>query len=702
MAAIVSDYSLIVCEKPDAARKVAEALAEGRAVSTTMNGVEVLTFQRDNASYVVCSAIGHLYGLSDSFSQRETYPVFDLEWYPANLVDKRSRGVQKRIASIRRLAENAKGFINACDYDAEGETIGDNILRYACGGKEGVALRAKFSTLTKDELVSSFGEARVGTGVGLARAGRTRHVLDFLWGINLSRALSTSVNATSSGYKTISMGRVQGPTLGFVVRREVEIQTFVPSPYWTLTGHFEKGGMRFEAPSSKGKFLRKSDADSTKATCEGQPGVVSDVSRSVFKERPPPPFNTGELQKEAYRVFGYSPTRTLQIAERLYLDALISYPRTSSQKLPPSIGYREIVSKLGGIGEYAEASKELLEGALSPREGEKVDRAHPAIYPTGDRPRRPLGTYEAKVFDLVVRRFLACFGEDAVRERLNLKIDVQGNEFALTGRRTLRLGWMKHYKRYTGAEDRAIPKLLKGDILTLARVDCVEKLEPGPSRYNQSSLLERMEKESIGTKATRAETIATLTARGYVSGDPVGATDLGISLVETMQEYCPKIVSTELTRETERELEEIEGGESDGTEMIERVITILLKQIEALKYNESGVGSEIREAAVQSTNSLNVLGACPVCKTGNLLVIRSRKTGKRFVGCANYSHGCRASAPLPQRGSIKAAAKPCARCGWPVVYVRLGRFPWRLCVNMACESKAEKKRNVVQTVQKRE
>jgi len=695
-----SDYSLIVCEKPDAARKVAEALAEGHPVITMMNGVEVLTFQRENSNYVVCSAIGHLYGLSDSFSQRETYPVFDLEWYPANLVDKRSRGVQKRIASIKRLAGDARSFINACDYDAEGETIGDNILRYACGGKEGVALRAKFSTLTKDDLVSSFAEAKAGSGSGLAKAGRTRHVLDFLWGINLSRALSTSVNSSSSGYKTISMGRVQGPTLGFVVRREVEIRTFVPSPYWSVTALFEKDGVRFEAPSSKGKFLRRSDALSTKAACEGKTGVVSELSRSVFKEPPPPPFNTGDLQKEAYRTFGLSPTKTLQVAERLYLDALISYPRTSSQKLPPSIGYRQIVSKLGGITAYAESSRELLEGSLSAKEGEKTDHAHPAIYPTGDHPRKVLGGYEAKIFDLVVRRFLACFGADAVRERISLKVDVQGNDFGLTGRRTLRLGWMKHYRKFSGAEDRAVPKLLKGDMLTVVRVDSEEKFELGPSRYNQSSLLERMERESIGTKATRAETIATLIVRNYVGGDPVAATDLGISLVETMDEYCPKIVSTELTRETERQLEDIEEGRSDGSEVIEQAITILLKQIETLKVNETGVGGEIREASVESSRSLNVIGRCPVCKAGNLVMIRSRKSGKRFVGCSNYSQGCRASAPLPQSGFIKATAKPCAKCGWPVVYVRRGRYPWRLCVNLNCEGKVGT-RNAVQTLQKR-
>lgn len=699
MSMSLSDYSLIVCEKPDAARKVAEALADGHPVSTMVNGVEVHIFRRGVTNYVVCSAIGHLYGLADSFSQRETYPVFDLEWYPANLVDKRLRGVQKRIGSIKQLAKRANSFINACDYDAEGETIGDNILRYACGGMEGVALRAKFSTLTKDELISSFAEAKAGTGEGLARAGRTRHVLDFLWGINLSRALSTSVNASSLGYKTISMGRVQGPTLGFVVRRELEIQTFVPSPYWTLTGHFERDGNCFEAPSVRGRYLKKTEAESTKAECEGQPGVVNEVVRSVFKERPPPPFNTGDLQKEAYRVFGYSPTKTLQTAERLYLGALISYPRTGSQKLPPSIGYRDILLKLGGISEYADISRELLAGRLSPSEGEKIDRAHPAIYPTGDRPGRQLGMHETRIYDLIVRRFFACLGEDAIRERVSLNIDVNGNEFGLTGRRTLKSGWMKYYRTYSGVEDRTIPKLAKGDALTVIGVDCEEKFEPSPSRYNQSSLLDRMEKEVIGTKATRAETIAILMARGYIAGDPVTATELGISIVETMQEYCPKIVSTELTRETERELEEIEEGKMDGTETIERVIAILLKQIEVLKANEPNIGSEIGEAAVQSKNSFDILGACPVCKTGKLRMIRSRKTGKRFVGCTGFSDGCRASAPLPQRGSIKVAAKACAKCGWPIVYVRLRRFPWKLCVNLACEGKVGT-RNAMQTLQK--
>ncbi len=338
MDKLPSNYCLVICEKPDAARRVAEALASDGVETMMVNGVQVFSLTHEGHDYLVCSAIGHLYAISDSFRRREAYPVFDLEWYPTHLVDKRAKNIEKRILSIRKLAAKAGSFVNACDYDVEGETIGYNILRYACGSREDVALRAKFSTLTKDELVTAFGEAAVGLGTGLARAGRARHLLDFMWGINLSRALSASLSTVYSGYRTVSMGRVQGPTLGFVVEREIEIRSFVPTPHWTVTGLFDKDGFRFEAPSAISKFAKKTDAESTRGGCQGKTAHVSELSKSVFKQPPPPPFNIGDLQKEAFRSFGFTPSRTLQVAERLYLDALISYPRTSSQKLPHQSG----------------------------------------------------------------------------------------------------------------------------------------------------------------------------------------------------------------------------------------------------------------------------------------------------------------------------------------------------------------------------
>jgi DNA topoisomerase-1 len=700
MDKLPSEYRLVICEKPDAARRVAEALASDGVETIMVNGVQVLGFVHEGHNYLVCSAAGHLYAISDSFRHRETYPVFDLEWYPTHLIDKAAKGIEKRILSIEKLAGKAESFVNACDYDVEGETIGYNILRYACGGAENVALRAKFSTLTKEELVAAFGEAAVALGAGLAKAGRTRHVLDFVWGINLSRALSASLSTAYSGYRTVSMGRVQGPTLGFVVQREIEIRTFVPTPYWAVTGLFDKDGLRFEAPSVISKFAKKADAEAMRDGCQGKNAYVSELSKSVFKQQPPPPFNLGDLQKEAYRLFGFTPSRTLQIAERLYLDALISYPRTSSQKLPASIKFREVLSNIGRMREYSLPVEELLKEELRPRDGEKFDSAHPAIYPTGELPRRRLDSWETRLFDLIVRRFLVCFAEDAVRERVSAEIQVGGHAFRTAGRRTLRAGWMRYYARYAGIEDKSVPSLKKGDGLSVVKVDCLEKFEAAPSRYNQSSLLEKMERESIGTKATRAEIISTLIGRGYVSGDSLVPTDLGLSVIETMEEFCPQIVSTELTRETESALEDVENGTGDGTELIEGAIDLLSKQIERLKLNELEIGRKMNDSAIQTTISQSVLGPCPVCRTGKLRIIRSFKTKKRFVGCTNYSSGCRASAPLPQRGSIRVATRACRFCGWPVVYVMTGRFPWRLCVNVSCPSKVEKN-HAVQTLQKR-
>jgi len=689
-------YTLILCEKPDAARKVAAALAESRVSTMKIHGIEVLEFKRDGIDYVTCSAAGHLYKVSDSFPGRDSFPVFDLEWYPAGLVDKKASTTQRRIALIRSLAKNARQFVNACDYDVEGETIGGNIMRYACGEIERSALRARFSTLTSEDITASFHEAKVGAGQTLADAGRTRHALDFIWGINLSRVLSAAFNSSTSGYKTISIGRVQGPTLAFVVEREIEIRRFVPTPYWTVSGMFQKDGVDFKAPHARGKFSKRCDAEEAKNTCQGHQGVVSEMTKTVFKEAPPPPFNTGDLQREAYSAFGCSPSKTMRLAEELYLEALISYPRTSSQKLPQSIGFRRILSGLAKIPEYVVHAHDILSEPLLPREGGKSDKAHPAIYPTGELPRRLLPAQEKRIFDLIVRRFLSCFGGDAIRERTELGIDVNGNEFRVSSRVTLRPGWLKYYGKYENKPERNLPKLARGDLLTITRVECEEKLEQPPSRYNQGSLLERMEQEGIGTKATRAEMISTLSNRGYMAGDPILATELGISVFEVMAEYCPKMISVELTREIEKELDEVEDGKREGGEVISRAIRELCAEIEHLKSSEKGIGEELGQAATMATAQQSI-GLCPVCKTGKLLVIRSRKTRKRFVGCSNYGNGCRASAPLPQKGWIKPTARPCLKCGWPVVCVGRRRYPWKLCVNVSCETKV-RRRNAMQIV----
>ncbi len=217
-------YALVICEKPDAARRVSEALSGGAASSSLVQGVPAFRFSWQGEEFVVCAAQGHVYAVSDPFAERSVYPVFDVEWYGNDIVEKEAEAAARRISAIRNLARGAGRFVNACDYDVEGETIGYNILRYACGGKERDAYRARFSTLTKDELNEAFGAMSRPLHHGMADAGRARHLIDFVWGVNLSRVLSQSVLGSGRGYRTISVGRVQGPTLDFVVEREREIR----------------------------------------------------------------------------------------------------------------------------------------------------------------------------------------------------------------------------------------------------------------------------------------------------------------------------------------------------------------------------------------------------------------------------------------------------------------------------------------------
>lgn len=682
----MTGYTLVICEKPDAARRVSEALSDGKAASALANGVTTFRFRHGDEDFVVCAAQGHLYAVSDPFGERSVYPVFDAEWYSVDRVEKRAAGAAKRIRAIADLSRGAGRFINACDYDVEGETIGFNVLRYACGRKEGEAFRAKFSTLTKEDVVKAFGSMERQTAGGMAGSGRSRHAVDFTWGVNLSRALSQAVLAQGKGYMTVSVGRVQGPTLAFVVDRETEILTFVPRPHWNVTGVFEKDGRRIEAPYQKGRLDRKADADKVQRACAGGSGLVGRKKRSFVQVPPPPPFNIGDLQKEAYRALGYKPSRTMQIAERLYLDALISYPRTGSQKLPPSIGYAMILRDLSSQASYSKPASSLLAGRVRPMQGPKDDAAHPAIHPTGGRPSGRLGAGESRVYDLIVRRFLAAFAAPARRELVTVEISVDDHRFEIEGTRTVEPGWLDYYGSYGRFSEVEVPELEEGERLPVIEVRSEEKFEPPPSRYNESSLLEKMEREGIGTKATRADIIATLGSRGYVSGTQLVPSELGVSVIDGLRSRAPSIVSTELTKTMEEALERVEAGAGEAKRLLRDAVRAAAEQLANLESDEEAVGRGLSEAATASQAGMFVLGRCPVCGTGKLRVVKSRKSGKRFVGCSNYSTGCRASAPLPQRGGLRAGA-PCRRCSWPTVYVKTGGRPWKLCVNPDCPSK---------------
>jgi len=677
-------YTLVVCEKPDAARRIAQALGDPK--ETRPSGISVFDVTNGGRHYKVCTALGHLYGLSDVTKNRSVYPVLDLEWAPVAKDPRAARAIKV----ISELSKDASAFVHACDYDQEGEVIGHSILQYACGGKYEKAQRAKFSTLTDEEIRESF-DNLAKSNSGLAEAGRSRHMVDFIYGVNLSRALARSLK-TASKYRNLSIGRVQGPTLAFAVDRELEIRLHVPDPYWTVAAQFEKNSQAFFAQYEKPKIETLAKALSIMGACVGKDGTVTDASESKAVLRPPAPFNIGDLQREAYRLFKLGPGYALAIAEKLYLQALISYPRTSSQKLPPSIGYGKIISGISRIGSYGRLASMLLsKGRLVPSEGRMSDTAHPAIYPTGVPPRQKLSGLEFKVYDLIVKRFLATFGDPAISKHADVAIDLNGHAFKAEGRAPVYEGWMVFYKPYVKLEQRELPELHKDDVVKNRGVEMEEKFTQPPYRHSQASLLARMEQEQIGTKATRADIIATLFKRSYIASGRGGieATDLGFAVIDSMRAFVPAIVSTGLTRSMEEQLELVEQGSADGVSVIEQAVDKLVESLAAFMEKEADIGARIGDAASADSTKAATLGPCPVCKKGQLRMIKSYKTKKRFVGCSNYPAGCKATAPLPQKGLIRTSGKACPECDWPVVGVIFARRAkqWKICVNMQCPSK---------------
>ena len=686
----MTERILVICEKPTAARRIAEALDRDRAPeSYRERGVPYFIARRGRKDLVVVSALGHLFTIAQD-GGKWTYPVFDFKWVPAHEADKRYSKTRNFIEVIRKLSVGVDGYVSACDYDMEGSLIAYTILLHVCGKESlGKARRMMYSTLTEGDLIKAWEDMPETLDFPMIEAGRARHEVDWLFGINLTRALTLSVKNATGYYKTLSIGRVQGPTLNFIRQREVKIRTFVPTPFWAIEAETRLGRKKYPLEYEKPRVDNLGEAEEVEKTCKGKDGIITSITSERREQWPFPPFSLGDLQREAYYKFRYSPRTTLQAAERLYLDALISYPRTSSQRLPPSIDLRRILGGLRRIKEYSELADALLsKSVLRPRQGKKDDPAHPAIHPTGRLPGR-LGRVEGKIYDLICRRFMASLGDPAVRESRVAHVDVSGYMFRLKGSQLVEKGWTVFYAPYFREKGVVLPNLKIGQKIPMIRMEAERRHTKPPARFNSTSLLKLMEDEGIGTKATRAEIIDTLHRRGYVGGRSIEMTDLGLTIVETLERLVPGILSAEMTQGLERDLDQIKTGDLASNVVVEGAVEILKPILSEFKANEGLIGAEINEALKSQASKASALGSCPACGVGEIRLIRNKRTGKRFAGCSNFFNGtCDVSFPLPQKGKILATGEKCPHCGAPIIKVlQRRRRPWRLCIDYDCPGK---------------
>ena len=335
-------YELIVTEKPSQAKKIAESLTNSKAINKKENGVNYYIITHGDKDIVVASAVGHVYSLTEK-ERSFNYPSYNISWKPAYDVNKNSSHTRKYLQVIKKLAKEADSFTVGTDFDVEGEVIGWNLIRFACKQKD--AQRMKFSTLTKPDLIKSYENKLPTIEWGQAHAGETRHFLDWMYGINLSRALSSAIRKAGL-FKTLSSGRVQGPALKILVDKEKEIKKFIPVPYWQIMyrGNVKSdnstGNEELNANHKKDKFFDEEEAKKVFEKINKEDGKISDIEKRESKSQAPTPFDLTTLQTESYRSLRISPKDTLAIAQELYTKGYTSYPRTSSQQLPKELGLK--------------------------------------------------------------------------------------------------------------------------------------------------------------------------------------------------------------------------------------------------------------------------------------------------------------------------------------------------------------------------
>ncbi|HVH15977.1 MAG TPA: DNA topoisomerase, partial [Candidatus Angelobacter sp.] len=424
----------------------------------------------------------------------------------------------------------------------------------------------------------------------------------------------------------------------------------------------------------KERVATLADAEQIVKDCKGALLDVESAESRNIQQSPPYPFDLSTLQSEAYRHFGYTPSRTLALAERLYLDALISYPRTSSQKLPPDIGYSEILRGISNTAQYRRlASRLTVQASLRPNQGPKEDPAHPAVYPTGELPKRALTQPESNLYDLIIRRFMAAFAEASLRESSRLTLKKEPQRFFMRGSRLLREGWIEFYKPYASDETQRLPDFEVGDKIPLTKVQAMQKFTEPPLRYNPSSLLRKMEDENIGTKATRAEIIEILYRRGYIKNIRIEATPLANKIIKLLDKYCPQIIDPAFTAKLETSMDNIQALQTTRNDLLAETLDYLRPIMLNLIAREDEIGSQLAEVVVsQRIASLTFEYPCPQCGS-KLKIIRSRTSGKRFIGCTGYEKGCRFTLPLPQFGNLSITQVHCKVCGFQLVQTRSKR-----------------------------
>ncbi|SFT50768.1 DNA topoisomerase-3 [Algoriphagus locisalis] len=638
---------MIVCiaEKPSVAREIASVLGANSRHDGYYEG----------NGYCVTYTFGHFCTLlepNDYEPHWKSWSLSHLPMLPEKFKTKvvNNPGIKKQFEIVKKLFETATLVINCGDAGQEGELIQRWVIEQAA--YKGEVKRLWISSLTTEAIKEGFEKLQPSAKYdNLYYAGYSRAIGDWLLGINATRLYTVK----HGGYKQVlSIGRVQTPTLAMIVNRFKEIQNFQPQPYWELQTVYRETTFNCE----EGKFLKKEDGEVFAKTVKEHDFEVVSIEKKKGREYAPKLFDLTGLQVYCNTKLGLSADETLKIAQQLYEQKVITYPRVDTTFLPNDI-YPKAPGILEKLTNYKVLTQSILGKKLkkSPKVfNDKKVTDHHAIIPTGVQ--ASLHGNHLKVYDIIARRFIAVFYEDCVVDNTTVLGKVDTVPFKTTGKVILEKGWRIVFETADGKnkkEKDELPIFKKGE-KGPHEPSFLEKETKAPKHYTEATLLrgmetagkqvddeelrELMKENGIGRPSTRANIIETLFRRQYIERNKkqILPTETGVQLIDIIKNDL--LTSAELTGQWEKQLKEIEKGNFHAGSFVNNMKNMVRHLVHEVitEQNHARISQSI-EAKVpekeQPTTEAKLVGfACPKCKKGALL------KGKASYGCSAYKSGC--------------------------------------------------------------
>jgi len=632
---------LCIAEKPSVGRDIARVLG----ATTSRDGY------MEGNGYCVSWTFGHLCALLDPNEYNEQWKGWNMSSLP--MVPERfgikvtnDKGVIKQFNTIKHLISQATEVINCGDAGQEGELIQRWVYQKA--GCRVPVKRLWISSLTEDAIREGFQKLKDQSEYQhLYEAGLMRAIGDWLLGMNATRAYTLRfAKGVGKDRQVLSIGRVQTPTLALIVKRQHEIEHFVPRTYWELKTLYRDTLFSAQLPAEEDDYAITSLEQGQKLvdSIKDLPLEITSVEKKKGMEYAPRLFDLTSLQVECNKRYGLTADDTLKIIQSLYEKHVTTYPRVDTTFLSDDI-YPKVPATLRGIQDYFPQVAPLLplkadggKGAGSLPKSKKVfDNSkvtdHHAIIPTGQRPDN-LSDLERKVYDMVALRFIAAFYPPCQVATTTVLACAGDIPFKVTGREILAQGWREVFAKEKNddeaEEQKLLPSFRKGESGP-HQPQLIEKTTTPPKYYTEATLLRAMEtagktvddeelrdamkENGIGRPSTRAAIIEKLFQRKYIIRDKknIKATDLGINLIHTI--ISPLLKSAELTGRWEQKLRAIERGDYTAQQFLDELKQMTAEVVREVKADKSGM-------------------RCPVCGRGTII------RGKTRYGCSRWREGC--------------------------------------------------------------